>query len=167
MHKHSIEFPLNIPPPVHLLQLLCYTIQKGDCMILKWEEAYSVRVSEIDDQHEMLIDMLGRLKRAIGQNEGQYILVEVLEDLFSYASLHFQTEERYLRDVNYGELEEHKAAHRALTDQIDTLFDDADLNDVTEEKARNVLAFMQDWIHTHLLEEDRKYIEVLQPFHDC
>lgn len=81
--------------------------------------ASRVGIPVIDEQHEMLCKLVGRLlehPEALGNN---VLVVDVLTDLGKFLILHFKTEEEFMRqlDLPAEEFEAHLRAHSEILDQ--------------------------------------------------
>jgi hemerythrin len=71
-------------------------------------------VSEIDQQHQELVNMLNRLNDAVKNNESREDIYRIIDDVISYTRFHFATEERLMVQSGYPEIEWHKDKHKQL-----------------------------------------------------
>ena len=123
--------------------------------------SFSVNVEEIDDQHKKFlehINVLNVLNKAL-DNEGdkKKVISDVLKELLEYADLHFKTEEDYFDKFNYLESISHKYDHKDFYQRILGFtnlykYDWVTMND-------EMIKFLLEWFMTHILIEDRKYVE--------
>ncbi len=126
-------------------------------MPIKWDTSHSVNVKEIDDQHQRFIQILNKLYESVSHAREQSELKTILDELVSYADLHFQTEEKYFDKFHYENSAEHKEEHTKLKKQV------ADFYERYEKKETEIsiklLDFLEDWLVDHLDGQDKKYIE--------
>ena len=89
--------------------------------IVTWRDEYSVNVGEIDLQHQKLIELVNNLHASvearINKNELEVLLIELVK----FTRIHFSTEEKYMKDYNFPESDEHSREHRALLEHMDNL----------------------------------------------
>ena len=72
---------------------------------------------------------------------------------------HFRDEEEAMAEITYPNLDEHKAIHGKLLNEVTTYKKRIDNND--EEVVQEFYLFLRDWLLIHILEEDMKYKLVL------
>lgn len=132
-------------------------------MLIKWEDSYSVNVKELDDQHKKFIDTVNQLYFII--NKGGDIKEEfakTMEKLINFKDVHFSTEEKYFKEFNYENTEEHVNEHNELKKQLMEFY--KKLSGPNSEKKYHemcfsLLDFLEDWFLSHLSNEDKKYVE--------
>lgn len=71
-------------------------------------------VPEIEQQHHELVNMLNKLNAAAKNNDPLESVERIIDDVISYTSFHFATEERLMVQAGYAEIEAHKDKHRQL-----------------------------------------------------
>ncbi len=123
--------------------------------LVAWNETYSVKVRQFDDQHRKLIDLVNKLHDAMKNGKGSQILSDVLASLAAYAQAHFSDEERLMRIHGYPGFLPHKKAHDQLVAQVRYFQRQAetDGNTIT----LGVMIFLKDWLVQHIQGEDVKY----------
>jgi hemerythrin-like metal-binding protein len=82
---------------------------------IKWNDNFSVKVSEVDNQHKELIGLINQLYDAMRVGKGREVPGSVLTELVNYTVYHFSTEERLFQEHGYPEYERHKQIHDDLT----------------------------------------------------
>lgn len=126
-----------------------------------WDEADSVGVDSIDEQHKRLVAITNQLFQEIIKDTGTESIFEILDEMARYADYHFSYEEQLLKENGYPAeaLERHVAEHRALTARVQDFITKArerdDLIDL------EVYDFLRDWMSDHLQRTDRTYAEFL------
>jgi hemerythrin len=133
---------------------------------LKWDEKYSVKVVELDDQHKRLIDLINKLYKAYLNSKNEDTLsasikeldtqFNVLEELMKYTIYHFKTEEKYLLKYQYPGYELHKREHENLTSKVISMKNDFEKGEAINSKS--VILFLMDWLIKHILGSDKQYV---------
>ncbi len=124
---------------------------------IEWSEALSVKVSEIDRQHKMLIKMINDLSDAMKQGKGKESLGRILNGLIAYTTTHFKNEEDYFQQYGYPEAASHKREHAAFVKKVSefkTGFEKGKLSVTIE-----TMNFLRDWLQKHIMGTDQKYSE--------
>lgn len=122
--------------------------------IVDWQNAYSLGMPEIDEQHKALFELINELWGAIVKRasiENQMLVIEGLE---RYTIAHFTAEETFMRAIKYSKFDVHKQMHDQFIQRI------------ADEKTRllnghgfslDVLYFLKDWLVNHILVSDQDY----------
>ncbi len=74
----------------------------------KWNDKYSVGISEIDLQHQELLRILNKMLGLFGKATPAEISI-TLDDITDYTAFHFQTEDKYLN--KHPEYDQHRQEH--------------------------------------------------------
>ncbi len=82
--------------------------------IAHWNSRYATGIEVIDAQHRAIFEALNRLAEAFRTGRAPGLVDESLEALLAYTVEHFQTEERYMRELDYPGLAAHQAEHAVL-----------------------------------------------------
>lgn len=123
--------------------------------LIKWDDSFSVKVTEIDQQHQKLILMINDLNDAMKQGKGKEILGKIVNELATYATTHFKTEEKYFDQFAYPDTSTHKKTHAAFVQNVSDFkrgFDNGKLSLSIE-----VMNFLGDWLQNHIKGTDKKY----------
>ena len=125
-----------------------------DTYRIEWHDSLSIGNEHIDAQHKMLIKMIGAIPeyKTPGDEE---VLMAALE----YAGVHFSDEERFMEEVGYPKLPEHRKEHKRLTKILLSYKKDYDegKTDLYDFKQ-----FMFRWVRDHIMDVDHKIGEHLQ-----
>lgn len=122
---------------------------------MTWKEAYNVNITEIDQQHKKLVDLINKLAEAMSHGKGKEVLGEVFGQLISYCSSHFATEERLFDQYSYPEAAEHKDKHRKVTAKVLAL--QQEMREGKKTISMEVMDFLEQWLDKHILGTDMKY----------
>ena len=123
--------------------------------LMDWKEEYSVKISQIDQQHKKLTEMVNELNDAMKIGKGKDTIGNIINGLTNYTMTHFRTEEKYFDQFGYPETDTHKKEHAAFVEKV------ADFRAKFESKQRlltiEVMDFLSDWLKKHIMGTDKKY----------
>ncbi len=123
--------------------------------LITWDDSYSVKVKQMDEQHKKLIDLINQLHDAMKIGKGKDVAGEVMNSLINYTNIHFGAEERLMAMHNYPGYEEQKSAHAALIKRVEEM-----AHQFKTGKApltQDIMAFLKDWLIKHIQDTDQKY----------
>jgi len=122
---------------------------------IEWSEAMSVGSSEMDHDHQRLIEIINRLWMADSMGNRQ-IIEFVLDDLVNYTEFHFAHEEGLLAKVGFPDMDRHIKIHRSICRRLEE-FRWEYFQGMRDELRRGLLEFVTTWLNKHILEEDMQY----------
>jgi hemerythrin len=128
---------------------------------LKWEDRYSVKVPEMDRQHQHLVGIINRLHDEMTQGAPPEALAAILKDLIRYTQVHFRREEELMASAGYPSLDRHKREHQDLTNQV--LQFQSDLEAGRLALSISLLNFLKSWLRDHIVRSDTGYAEYVNP----
>ncbi len=124
-----------------------------------WDDRYSVGIPEIDSDHRRLIDLMNDLfVMCVVDQDGEETRV-LLDRLIDATLTHFAHEEGFMRKRGYPNFEQHRAEHRILIAEIETLRTDW-MKRQKAEAAMSILNFLREWLINHIEAEDRKLARI-------
>ena len=125
----------------------------------EWEDKFSVKVRALDDDHKMILDLINQLHEVYAANKGLDDIENVFAVLMTYTEGHFTREEDLMARAHFPGMESHVAGHREIKKELDVLHK----RFLAGEKAvmLDLLAFLNNWWHFHILEEDHAYVGAL------
>lgn len=121
----------------------------------KWDESYSVGIKQFDEEHKVLFDIIQQLGRSIVNVNSKEKLEEVLLRIVDYATTHFASEERLMKEHGYPNLDEHLAEHEVFTKVIDDFQDQLEKGRST--LSTEVFKTLIKWLNDHFKNADAKY----------
>ena len=122
---------------------------------IEWNEKFSVGIETIDSQHKNLLKLINRI---ISKNEiktKSETVSTLINSMTQYAQEHFRTEEKYMKEYAYPNLDEHAEQHRAFIKKTVDICT-ATMLDV-EQVPEVILHYLKTWWNQHILEEDMSY----------
>lgn len=126
---------------------------------VRWTEAMSLGIPEVDAQHQHLIALLNQLLAASSGDQTSDLFADSLASFSRRVFEHFHYEEQLQEAAGYPGLEEHRAQHEAYQIRI-TGFCQHSMGD-SEALPRHLLEFLRDWWVGHLLYEDTRFRDFL------
>ncbi|OEU66219.1 MAG: hemerythrin [Desulfovibrio sp. S3730MH75] len=124
--------------------------------ILTWKDDYSVGVKKIDEEHKMLIEMINKAYDSVETMREEKILVELIEEMRSYAMTHFATEEMYMKHYNYPLSDTHRMQHNEFLIKVAST-DNLLFSDNSKVDPLKIFRFLADWLRNHILKTDKKF----------
>ena len=128
--------------------------------LIEWKESYSVNVTEIDNEHKKLIELINNLHEAMMSGKSKEVMGKILDELIQYTLYHFATEEKFFDKYNYPESEIHKKQHADLVEQVAAL--QKKFKGGERVLTIDVLNFLKDWLNDHIIGSDIKYAHFLK-----
>ncbi|MBX3008862.1 MAG: bacteriohemerythrin [Melioribacteraceae bacterium] len=127
--------------------------------LISWNENYSVKIRDIDDQHKKLIDLINELHDAMKSGRGKEVVGKTLSELLKYTSNHFGFEEKLFAQYNYPEGRTHSKTHKDLIDQLKEFISKYESGQNT--LSIELMNFLKDWLTNHIMGTDKKYTSFL------
>ncbi|MBJ6727361.1 bacteriohemerythrin [Geomesophilobacter sediminis] len=123
--------------------------------MVAWDDAYCVGVSEFDEHHQRLVELLNGAYDSFTSGHSTDAIEAILEELFDYATYHFTAEEAWLKEQGYPDLESHCAEHARFAAQIREIAREHAPDETV--RLMEVLTFLNEWLIDHILESDAEY----------
>lgn len=130
---------------------------------IEWTRDMSVGSDVLDGHHKMIVDCLNRLGPLIGESGHDEEIQAVVTTLEEFVLIHFSEEEQQIRAAGFPEWEQHKRQHDEMFQVVHNLKADIEHGRVVDAKRLHALIF--NWLVTHILGEDRKYVPYLRHPH--
>ena len=121
-----------------------------------WGPQYDLGVSEMNDEHKIIIGLMNRLWE---QNEAaapRQVLIETLRKLDAFTAKHFADEEAHMESISYADIEPHRNIHRNILHRL-TLFRQTFEAGTNRQIPEDFFEFLKDWLSAHIRHIDRKY----------
>jgi hemerythrin-like metal-binding protein/PAS domain S-box-containing protein len=121
--------------------------------LLPWSNDFVTGITELDNDHKMLVSLLNRLYVAAFGEISEPEIVDIFGRLLEYTAHHFQREEAIMAACQFPDRERHCDLHKTLIaaavshyEIIKNSFSKADLD--------AGLNFLKDWLLEHIIGED-------------
>lgn len=128
--------------------------------ILEWKDAYSIGNAKIDSEHMKLVEMINTAHASVDSSTSNRDVEKLVDSMVEYAKNHFATEEKYMSEYGYPDMQNHVNEHWQFVTKIsaDVPFADGPILPGTVK----ILSFLADWLVWHILESDKKLGKFLQ-----
>jgi hemerythrin len=127
---------------------------------MEWTDKLATGISTIDSQHKELFKRINNLVIAIKEHRCKSEIDGTIKFLDDYARVHFSEEEKYMRDMNYGGLEEQREDHKKYLAALAELKEQASLprvQGVSYDLSATTNQVVVDWIVDHIMKVDMKF----------
>jgi len=127
-----------------------------------WRPEFAVGVAVIDDQHRVLITMLGNAEESLTERSPIEDFGPVVQDLLNYAGYHFGTEETLMDVYGYGsarpsEEAGHRREHKVFAGKVATI--KAALLAGQPISKAELLDFLTGWLSGHIMNTDKLFAD--------
>lgn len=134
--------------------------------MFKWDNAYSVKIPLIDEQHKKLFLISEKIHSLFldfknDNSKDKQVLLESLFELIQYTNYHFTQEEKLMHSYNYPDIDEHIKEHKSFIKYLNNM-DYYNNVENFEEVLENLIAFLSKWIFSHIMNTDFKYSDFLK-----
>ena len=129
-----------------------------------WDESLAVGNEIIDRQHQQLFNIATQLETLFEEyTETDYNydeIIRILVKLHLYTMKHFEAEEKILEAIKFPGLEKHKKEHQQFINFLNRVKTEEIEND-RYQTLLDLLAFVVNWIMSHVKGTDSAYIPYL------
>lgn len=124
-------------------------------MILAWKESYTIGNPTIDSQHKALFSIINDFDNCFDREAIKSTILE----LYRYTREHFASEEALMKKVNYPGLNEHRALHDQLIEELNVIVEKK-LDTVSN--LTRMQEFLYKWLVDHILTRDMDLAHILE-----
>lgn len=123
--------------------------------LFTWNDSYSVKVAQCDQQHKRLFEIINELAESMRIGKGKEALSKTVGQLLDYTRTHFQQEEELMKRSGYADLAPHQAMHSKFVADIEGLIKQAQEGHAVN--SIQVLNMLRDWLVNHIQKVDKQY----------
>jgi len=127
---------------------------------VKWRDQYNVGVDLIDEDHQKLMNLINKLKMAVGYHTGERFEKQAMEELAEWTKTHFAREEKLMVRHNYPGYEAHKKQHDDMLARVAASIEDYDQRG--HDALLDVAPMARDWLVNHIYKVDQSYARFLK-----
>ena len=124
-------------------------------ILLTCNNACTVGVRAMDDQHGILMDTMNELRLAVVRGLGREQVSEVLDRLIEFTRMHFCSEEKLMDQFEFPGREELRTDHQRILAQI--LQSSHRVQHGEQMQMRPLLCFLRESYSEHIESMDREY----------
>ncbi|WP_320171946.1 bacteriohemerythrin [Maridesulfovibrio sp.] len=127
---------------------------------LEWHNGLNLGVSEIDDQHKALISAVNSVLESVRQGKSDAAVDRLLGQLREYSVHHFNSEEQFMTEIDYPDLNRHRQIHKQFKDRVK--FYQAARFRKEHVSWGEMQEFISNWLIEHILREDYKIAQFVK-----
>ncbi len=116
---------------------------------IEWKPEYAAGNDLVDAQHQQLVEFANLFFDAVEDGKGMDILRESFNLLVRYVENHFHDEETLYREIRSALVDDQRAEHRQLENEIHAIRDLWETNVADFDAA--IVQALETWIETRLL----------------
>lgn len=120
-----------------------------------WNNAFNVSIEEMDRRQRSFFENVNQMIESAQRADKEETLEQIFIELAEYICRHIKDEETILKKVNYPELDVHRHQHNLFISHINGLMYCYCRKHLTIPES--TLAFMKNWLHDHILQQDKKF----------
>jgi len=130
--------------------------------VFPWNKNFDTGISEIDEQHKVLVSLINQLASHLGNDSELSLLDQTFERLAEYAIYHFQSEERIWEKYfpTDSSLKGHKQTHANFIEAVQDLKKEENVKPINE-VIEDVLSFLTHWLAHHILDNDMRMSKII------
>lgn len=122
--------------------------------LMPWSNQLSVGHSDIDSQHQKLVQYVNELHDAMMSGKGDTVMAPILDRLVDYTKNHFGFEERVMTQIKYPGAAGHLEEHRKLAEQV--LQFQANFKAGKATVTMDLMKFLKNWLLDHIMRRDKE-----------
>jgi len=129
--------------------------------IFPWNKNFETGISEIDEQHQVLVRLINQLAFHLGNDSEDNLLESTFSEIADYAVFHFQSEERIWDEYfpSDSSLKGHKKTHKNFITNALKLKESDSISPQGSVEA--LLRFLTRWLARHILDSDMRMSKVV------
>jgi len=120
---------------------------------LEWSENYRLGIKGIDDQHQYLFDIVGRIAALDALTSTKEELRQILNELSKYMHEHFRDEEVYTKKIGFPDFEYHCKLHAEIIEFVNSSISNAPTLAMIQTKLKFII---KKALIDHIINEDMK-----------
>ena len=122
-------------------------------MLFVWDNSWETGITEIDNDHKGLVNLINDLYEAMQDGSGGALLLPIFSALKHYTETHFTKEELFMVECDAPDQEKHFQEHKLMMAKL------ADLESRHRKGEAAIslqtLSFLRDWLKNHICVVDQ------------
>jgi hemerythrin len=127
--------------------------------LLSWSDQYLIGNELIDAEHAELFRLINDFHSQWVEARKQLAIARVLNQLITYAEMHFRHEETIMGEAGFPLLAEHAALHETMVETIFQLQKSYEEGSLRLEM--DTMKFVKSWLLEHILQNDYRFRDFL------
>ena len=128
---------------------------------LVWKEAWNTNISDVDEQHIAMANMLNKIIVVLNQSdkgqEHDRALDRLLSDFLTLTRDHFASEEKKMRQTGYPNYAAHKSEHMMLQAELAEYI--LEIKKGKSEVDISTLSALKFWFIGHITSDDKAFAD--------
>jgi hemerythrin len=125
-----------------------------------WKDAFNIGHETVDRQHRLFLETLNEYYDVTFGGKEEFVDEQLIDKLKQYALSHFRFEEDLMQSVGYSELERHRNQHRYFESLVRDL--ETGHREGKTQALSSAVSFLRDWFLNHILDEDKKFVPIVE-----
>lgn len=125
-----------------------------------WNDSYCTGIAIIDSQHKSIVDQINNLIDNLDSEDKSHLSLEIIKLLDRYSAEHFATEEKYMKNSDYPNIEAHIKQHHAF--KMNAVKSAIKLVKGVETVPEETILYLRNWWSNHILKTDMEYKNYLK-----
>lgn len=125
-------------------------------MLFVWDESCKTGITEIDQDHEGLVNLINDLYEAMQDGSGGALLLPIFSALKHYTENHFAREEDFMLKCEVPDREKHIQEHQLMTVKLAELESRHRKGEAAI--SLQALTFLRDWLKNHIYVVDKAMV---------
>ena len=123
--------------------------------MIEFDSNLFTHVEEMDKQHMKLVELLNNTYELLKEGKKEEASELFGRELLTYVEHHLSEEEKFMEEIGYPELDQHRKVHELFRREIYNL---APFIEKGDPKAfREALSLAWGWLYSHIAKTDKKY----------
>lgn len=124
---------------------------------LDWSDKFLTGINIIDTDHQNLFSIVNAIHEAKDSQTRAMDVEPMIMALSKYAKMHFEREEKIMRDYAFPGYVQHAEKHRSIIRRIQSRVDQYD-SQRRDGDFEDLLSFAGNWLVSHVLKSDMEYV---------
>jgi hemerythrin len=126
---------------------------------LKLTDRYLIGIKQIDTQHQVLVDLLNKLHKAILTKGSEEEVKDIINQFVDYTVYHFKEEEILMMNNGYPKLQSHIKIHEKIVANVSKVLKDFENSRFLRFK---FFTLAMDVLMNHIEIEDNKFAKYME-----
>jgi hemerythrin len=123
--------------------------------MIEFDNTLLTHVEEMDEQHSKLVELLNNTYELLKEGKKEEAVELFKKELLAYVEHHLSEEEKFMEEIGYPELEQHRKVHELFRKEIYNLAPHVENGD--PKAFRQALSLAWGWLYNHIAKTDKKY----------
>ncbi|MBX0311030.1 MAG: hemerythrin family protein [Sulfurihydrogenibium sp.] len=123
--------------------------------MIEFDDNLLTHVKEMDNQHVKLVELLNKTYDLLKEGKRNEAVRLFKNEIIAYTEHHLSEEEKFMEEIGYPELEQHKKVHELFRKEIHNLAPHVENGD--PKAFKQALSLAWGWLYNHIAKTDKKY----------